>query len=230
MGNLIRISTWISDPIHATRHWRNQERTRLICPQCGNCRRDLYPEPLNVELKQWPSLRLSDGVVFGGMDIFHRDFIGQIRKYLDDFVFGKCFGPDGRLIDEYVTCYTRERIPVRGGKGSKYRICNTCGAIPSGYIEPRHVLSSYLYGASVYQDYQTAILVDEAIVKSLDFSKWPDADLQKVEIRDEPLDEQHLPCDPHWVIEKYSKNYWKYSIDKEVADKIGMEFANRSGP
>ena len=201
--HLIEISTTISDPIHATKRWRDEERPRLVCPQCESIRRDLYPAPLNVELKRWPSLRLCDHVVLAGMDIFHLDFISQIREHLTNFVLGKCFGPDGRLIEEYVTCYTRTRIVVRGAKGSEYRICNTCGAIPSGYMEPRHVLSSYLYGASVYQDYHTALLVDEAIIQSLDFSKWPDAELQKTEIREEPLDEQNLPCDPPSVVEKY---------------------------
>jgi hypothetical protein len=225
--HLIKIGTIISDPIHATKRWRDEERPHLTCPQCERIRRDLYPLPLNVELKKWPNYRLCDYVWLGGMYIFHHAFMNHILEHLGSFVLGKCFGPDGRLIDEYVTCYTKARIVVRGAEGSKYRICNTCGAIPSGYIEPRHVLNSYLYGAKVYQDYHTALLVDEAIIEDLDFSKWPDAELKKVEIREEPLDEQNLPCDPPSVVEKYPKNYWQYSIDKEIADKIRTEFALR---
>ena len=115
---------------------------------------------------------------------------------MDKFSIGKCHLPNGQIIEEYVTCYTNTYIIERGDARSQYEICDTCGSItPIGWRGRQYTLRSYLTDAVVYEDAFNNLYIDEELALQLDFSPWPDADLETIEVREEPMDGQKLPCD-----------------------------------
>ena len=223
MNTLYNISTNHPDPIHTLPAWGEKAVGKIMCPICKSIKRSWYPKPIDIVLQDNPDHRLCGGVCWIGVKIFHKDFINQILPYLNAFVCGKTLGPDGKVIDEYVTCYTNKRIVVRGGKGSEYNTCDECGTWSKGFVEPQYVLRDYLTDARIYQDRHSSLIIDEKLANELDFSPWPDADLEPIAIVDEPLDKQHLPFDPPEIIRKYPEAKW-IKITKESVEKGKQDF------
>ena len=197
MKVLLELSTNHPDATHATKEWILNERGKIICPECNSINRAWYPRPVDVVLRWHPGHMVTSIICLAGSRIFHKDFIDQIGSHLASFVTGKCLLPNGTVINDYVTCYTNQWIVKRGGKGSVYRECQTCGAIyPSGEVGPQYTLRAYLSGAPIHQDAITSLYLDEDLAMELDFSPWPDAELDPIAVRDVPIDNRRLLCDP----------------------------------
>lgn len=193
--------------LHSTKEWMRYEKENYVCKSkvlCNKLDRTIYPKSIDVVIKELPETRILYSRVFGSIAaIHHVDFINQIRTKMDGFVFGKCYLPDKTLVEEYVTCYSKDVIVIRGAYGSKYIQCVDCKSIVSAK-EPIYVLERYLTGASVYQDAIQGLYIDGNLAMELDFSPWPDLELEPIPIRDKPVDKQKLICDPDnpdWEVE-----------------------------
>ena len=198
MNKLLLLGSTNPDPTHATNQWRAQASGSIVCPQCCKLLPSWHPKPIDIQLSEYTPGTVSGGVAFTSVRIFHRELIRQIFDYLtNEFVLGKCFDENNNHVEEYVTCYTRSPIVMRGNERSEYRTCSICKAIwPNGWEGKQYTLRSYLSNARIYQNYSSAMFIDEALCEQLDLSLWNDVDLKTIAIRDEPLDGQHLPCDP----------------------------------
>lgn len=200
MEFLMKLSSDHPEPVHATREWLREQKGRIICRECNLINPLWYPRPIDVMLQRRPPGKITGGIWWTAVDVFHIGFVAQIHDHLTEFVFGKCYDAKGSLIEDYVTCYTNQHIMQRGAPDTLYRTCNTCGTTwPSGYVGPQYILRHTLTGAKVYQNCSSRMYLDEALCYQLDFSPWPDVDLEPIEIRDEPLDGKVLPGDPAHV-------------------------------
>jgi hypothetical protein len=200
MKNLMKLCSNHPDPIHAANDWRKDAKGTLFCPRCSRIYRRLYPKPINVVLKRHPGNRISAGVWCTGIRIFHSDFLEQIKDYLQDFILGKCYDANGKLIEDFMTCYHKKYLVIRGVAGSTYTICPACnevGPIPGDF--PHYIPRFYLTDSKIYQNSSCSMLLDEELVKQLDVSYWPDAEFDTIPIRDNPIDGQVLPIDPGYV-------------------------------
>jgi hypothetical protein len=194
---LIEISTNHPDPVHATPAWRHKAYGTVLCHECHRIDRKKFPLPCDVVLLNHPGNRIISGIWYTNIEIVSAKFIEQLSEYLTGFALGKCLTPKGDVIDEYVTCYGKDYLIVRGDKRNQYKICGTCNMISSGgWDGPRYILRSYLRNTYVYQSSCGSIFLDEKLAIKLDFSPWPDSELIPIAIRDEPLDGQVLPIDP----------------------------------
>ena len=193
--------------LHSTKEWMRYEKKNYVCKSkilCNKLDRTIFPNPIDVVIKKVPETKIICSAVFGCVaTIYHIDFINQIRSKMDGFVFGKCYLPDKTLVKDYVTCYSKDVIVIRGAYGREYFQCADCKSIVSAK-DPVYVLERYLTGASVYQDAIQGLYIDEDLAMELDFSSWPDAELEPVPIRDKPVDKLRLICDPKnpdWEVE-----------------------------
>lgn len=192
MERLVIVSSRIDESVFPTREWIESEKGRSRCASCGTVNRSRFPEPFDMVLSAAPPHCVSDS--FFRIKIYHREFINQISEYLRDFTLGKCVLSDGRILDDYVTQYSRRYILIRGNKHSKYVVCDNCGTVrPHGWYGRQYVLRSYLTESRIYQTPFNQLCIDEELAMQIDFSPWPDADLETIEIRDEPMDEQDPP-------------------------------------
>jgi len=216
MKYLFEINSNHPDPVHATISWRTNAEKNILCLACKKIRPSWYPRPIDVVLKDVSSHIIMGGVWWVGINIFHTKFIEIIKEYLTDNVLGKCHNTKGNIIDEYLTCYSNKIIVVRGDKKRKYRVCPECGSILShAPRRKKYILNTYLSDARIYQDGISYMYIDEELAMNIDFSPWPDAELEPIEVRDEPLDGQHLPGDPPELIEKYPEKKWVYGPTAE---------------
>jgi hypothetical protein len=200
MNKLVKIMTNHPDPVHATSEWRWKFKGKLLCSECLRINCSGFSQTFDVVLENHPGHRIEGGVWDTGINIFHVNFIEQLYDYLSEYTIGRCLDKSGKVISDYVTCYGKSYILVRGDKKSKYWTCKTCGAIAqSGWSGPQYVLRSYLSDSRIYQDASCRMFIDEELASQLDFSPWPDAELEPIAIRDEPIDGQVLPIDPGYV-------------------------------
>jgi len=197
MENLLILISSHPDPIHATKQWRKQARGGILCPECTSIRRSQFPTPVDIVLRERPEQTICEPIWWTGVSIFHRDFIEQIRKHMGRFTFGKCFLEDGTVVEEYVTCYSRDYIVIRGTAESEYGICSTCGTTTSMGHFPHCIPEFYLKYGPIYQDGSGNMLIDEALFCEMELSPWRGLfEFDRIPVRPEPLDGQHLPIDP----------------------------------
>jgi len=198
MTIIYELSSEFDDLPHATREWRQHEKEYYKCKICQKLNRiKLYPAQIDVAVKEMTSDKaIYMAVWYAKATLFHIQFIEQIRSYMDDYVFGKCYLPDGSLIKEYVTCYKKDFIVIRGTCGTEYYECLECRSVGSIVEGPKYVLRSYLKEKKIHQDSIQHLYIDESVINSIDFSPWPDVVLEPIEVRDEPVDQRRLICDP----------------------------------
>jgi hypothetical protein len=191
INRLVKIGTNHSQSVIMTGKWRLKERGIVFCENCESIICTRFPKPIDAEITPHPK-NCIQVKISGGISIYHTDFIAQIRKYMDKFSIGKCHLPNGRVVEEYITCYTDTYIVERGDKQSEYDICDKCGSIaPAGWSGRQYTLRSYLTDEDAFNE----LYIDGELALQLDFSPWPDADLETIDVRNEPMDGQKLPCD-----------------------------------
>ena len=194
MERLVIINSKNDEAVFASKDWRASSQGRSYCQSCVTVNRMRFPVPFDIILSAIPDYRISGDVLLTCLRIYNKKFVEQIKEYLGDFTIGRCFSADGELVDEYVTLYSKRYILIRGNKKSKYVRCEECGTVrPHGWYGRQYVLRSYLTESRVYQSPFNELCIDEELAMKLDFSAWPDANLETIEIRDEPMDEQEPP-------------------------------------
>jgi hypothetical protein len=198
MQLLYRLNSNSYFPIHTTGQWREEAIGIVMCPQCSSVDLSRFPEPIDIVLNDYPTGIVGGGVFFTGVSIFHTNLIRQMQDVLpqSEFALGRCLDADGRLIEEFLTCYSRAFIVRRGQVGSRYKVCTGCGAIETIARMPHYIPRFYLSHLHVYMDRVCRMYLSDTLVRSLDFSQWPDVDLKAVPIQDDVVDGQHLPLDP----------------------------------
>ena len=205
MSIIYEITSNDEEWLHTTKEWRRFERDNYKCKNkaCNKLERNLFPKSIDAVIKKVPMQRLVCSGIFDSMaNIYHVDFISQIRPHMEGFVFGKCFLPDGTVVKDYVTCYSKDFVVIRGSIGSSYIECAECGNIVGHPAkEPRYVLRRYLKERKVYQDAIMSLYLDEDLAMKLDFSPWVKTELEPIPICDKPVDRRRLLCDtetPDW--------------------------------
>jgi hypothetical protein len=142
-----------------------------------------------------------------GVPVYRRDFVEQICGHLADYALGKCLTPEGEMLNEYVTLYLRHCVTMRGDRQTVYKPCRSCGSVWSDLVmvfpgRPAYLLRHQLTGGLVYQARSSFLFLAEELVDRIDWSPFPDARLDAVEVRDTPLDGRRLPGDPDWEATK----------------------------
>jgi hypothetical protein len=198
MKNLKMVCSNHPDPIHSTGEWRRKAYGSILCKECHLLNRNIFPEPIDVTLNERPQFRITGGVWWTGVRIFHKSFLEQIKEKIEDFVIGRCFDKDGNLITDFVTCYSKDYIVIRGQKGSKYEICNECNTIsPIPGINPHYIPRFYLTNSLIYMDSDCSMYIEENLAKKINFTPWTDLEFETIPIIDKPVDGQILPIDPY---------------------------------
>lgn len=169
-----------------------------FCPWCRNIDRSRYPAPVDVGILEIPE-RITCGIVYPfGAYVFCASLVERLHEDLvaSGFVFGKCLDSDGDVIEDYVTCYPKDYIVLRGNAATKYYICEECGAVDSTVHGFPYVLRRQLTDATIYQRTSGRVYVADEIAMDVDWGQWPDLELRLTRILDKPIDGQRLPGDP----------------------------------
>jgi len=186
-----------SHSIIADVEWLDGARGSSLCHKCKAIDRSKYPTPVAVVVRA-----IARGLHFGpvaqsGVFIFHKRLIDDIWLHLADYVIGEC--RDARGPTDFVTCYSKKYVVLRGNATAQYPICAVCGSVFSDFGPAPYVMARDLMGGGVYQDVQCVIMLEDEVVRCVDWKRFPDRDLRPVGIRETPLDGRRLPGDPDWA-------------------------------
>jgi hypothetical protein len=176
-----------------------------LCPECLHVDRSRYPQPFDVVIESLPASleepHLKEirqvSLFFANIPftIWRRDFIDTLREEMSGMVIGQCVLPDGSEVSEYVTCYSKNYVILRGNRQSRYRICPRCGCNASEiHNSPWYLLSKDIQGGPIYQDSECRLYVDPEIqVRHPFLTKQFNISLVWTSVRDAPVDGQCLP-------------------------------------
>lgn len=197
----VRVGTHFEDippqVISPDLEWCRQAQGRSVCKQCSCVDRRFYPMPVDIVLKDVPREDQTSVLVdTTNITIWKKEFVERLSQYQNGFTLGRCFTPDGKIIGDYVTCYLKRCITIRGNRQSRYQLCPACGAIIS-HVEPgpRYVLEKELDNSRVYQDALCRFYVTEDVVDDFE-EPMEDVAFDGVSVRQQPADGQQLPGDP----------------------------------
>lgn len=184
--------------------WLHRTEGELYCRECRTMNRRLYPKPIDVVLQCVPPRTWSEGILFRvAIPVFRSDFAKLIVNECPRMVIGTCRLTNGQIVKDYVTMYREKWVLMRGDRATKTRVCHVCGSVWTDLVmvfpgRPAYLLRHQLSDESVYQDCSGSLLLQDNLVRRIDWSRFPDMRLQQVSVRDTPLDGKQLPGDPDW--------------------------------
>jgi len=172
-------------PVMPDNSWLRTMLDDIICSKCLSIDRSQYPRPFNVVLTEMPSRRTCDVIAGTSITLFHKQFVSLFSSDMQEYVFGCCFSSDGSLLNDYVTCYSKHYIMLRGNQHAYYWKCGCCGKIHSEPKNgPRYVLRHDLSNSMLYQDARCCIYLTESLAMNLYLEQWDDIKLIGVPIRE----------------------------------------------
>jgi hypothetical protein len=177
--------------------WARSERGRLFCPNCLIVRQELYPQPVDMYLHQLPN-GTSYGSVFGAcVGVIHRALYEELTPHLSHLARGRCFWENGSPLDDYYSVYHADRICIRGDSTGIPYVCKVCRSILDACTDDPYVLRSELPDYEVFQDRICSLYVSEDLAERVDWTRFPDIELVRIEVRDELQ-----PDDPRPAVEE----------------------------
>src|SRR5690606_15023802 len=121
-----------------------------------------------------------------------------LRKLLpegpEEFLhLGRVLGPDNKPHSDVATFIGHKMVLIRGGPKSTFRSCPECGRIWYSPVGKRYVLKRDVDQASVLDAWFGTLVVVEQVAQRIIGTKWKNLDIQKLELRDEPVDGLQIP-------------------------------------
>jgi hypothetical protein len=125
-----------------------------------------------------------------GLALARRTFLMQfgwarIQEYLN---LGDVYGPEGNLMDDWVTFIGKHKLFIRGSKSAQHRVCSECGrdlyfAMGKTYLYPEPAT-----GIELFQSHLWGLVLPETIVKGLGIDKPKGVWVERLEVLSKPLD------------------------------------------
>lgn len=173
----------------------SKARQTWFCQGCGGIRRN--DAPIDVRLAYGPELKESP--------LSHVIYLGLIWKpFLEIFdsaavqrelLLGRAFGPDGSVLENWLTFHGRHEVIIRGSREAGYRICDLCGrtvyfAMGKRFLYPAPPADVELLSAGA-----GCLVLPESAFARLDLAKWrKKVYIEPVAVPDTPLDGLVLPA------------------------------------
>jgi hypothetical protein len=152
--------------------WEREHQPALFCSGCARVRNVIFPQPIDVRLRQLPADTVISSVFPTGVGVIHQEFLRVLRPHMPRFAIGRCFDVAGAALPDYATYYTPDLTVERTDEG-RYHECPDCGSIRTAGDSVGFVTEDTINGRQVLQWFTTALLVDPELVKQVDRSRLP---------------------------------------------------------
>lgn len=171
-------------------------RSKCYCGQgCGLVRPRCYGRSVSIPLDRRPRGLTHPAPM---ALIVRRDLLDFVSPHLAGHIVGSAvWALSGEPIAEYATVYTiaSKSIYLRGGPGSRYRVCSWCG-LPSLQYDPArrpYITQSQLDGRRAYQMRGSDSIVVTAELRDEIAAAGFVAEWQAYPVRGEAVDGQSFP-------------------------------------
>lgn len=191
--NFYQLSSKSPNPETPDKKWFEEAKRTILCKGCSSAR--VTEQAINVVLQTKPA-RSSINFVHGvhvhiaEVSLLETLFPAGPEKLLS---LGKVYGPNLTMSSEFRTIMAKNRILVRGSERSTFRVCPECHRIWYSAIGKRYVLNRDVGDATVFETQSGNLLVEESIARRVIDGKWRNLVVQKLELRDEPVDGLDVP-------------------------------------
>lgn len=177
--------------LHLTREAYNKARNTWLCTGCASPKPDVRKVDLVIEDMESAPENLPLNFHFGsGVGVARKDFLFSLGKeeVERELCLGQVFGPEGQLLDDWVTFMGKHRIIVRGTKHAGARICEECGrqiyfALGRRYLYPRPP-----EGISIFDQGSSGLVVTEVLVGRVKLNQWRGLSCLKLPVLTAPRD------------------------------------------
>ena len=116
------------------------------------------------------------------LERFPRDIVAR------DLHTGPVYGPDGRLLRDWVTFRGRKRVFVRGSKHATARKCPECGRDIYFAMGKKYLSPSPPDDTTLFESDGCGLVLAFEVFRTLDLGKWKKLEVCKLKILDPPPD------------------------------------------
>ncbi len=191
--NFYQLSSNSKNPETPDETWFEESKRRLCCERCSSAR--VTGQPIDVVLQTKPDRSALNFVHGVHIHISEKSFLNTLFPEGPEKVLGlgKVFGPTREVASGFVTIMSRDRILVRGDERSTFRICPQCHRIWYSAIGKRYILKADIRDAFVFESQSGNLVVAEPIARRVIGGKWKNLVIQKLGLRDAPIDGLDIP-------------------------------------
>ncbi len=199
--------------VYADNEWGDSVSGKLYCRSCGRVRRDLYPRPIDIRVRQLRPGRSIGSSFLLVIGFIHRRLLARLAEHLTGFAIGDVYDLTGAKLEDHRTFYSANYIIDRRSGDSEIRQCLICGEIRCLGNGDRYVLKHQLGYQHVYQDAISTTYVDEWVAARVNWREFRDIELLPVPVFDEPpKGAWRLPGDPDWPAMGIPCKEWKSKV------------------
>jgi hypothetical protein len=188
-----QLSSKSGDPETPDKKWLANAEASLLCRSCRAPRHS--NAGIDVMIQGVPdrsALNFVPGICVGvGLSRFLRKLLPEgPEEFLH---LGRVLGSDNKPHSDVATFIGHKTVLIRGGPKSTFRSCPECGRIWYSPVGRRYVLRRDVEQASVLDAWFGTLVVVEEVAQRIIGTKWKNLDIQKLELRDEPVDGLQIP-------------------------------------
>lgn len=187
------LSTKTKNPASPDPQWFAQAQGSLLCKGCCSPRATTHA--VDVVLQRLPddsALNFVQGVCVAIATVpFLRALLPEgPEKYL---YLGKVFDSEKSEVPAVLSVMGHKTVLIRGGEKSSFRVCQDCGRVWYSPVGKRYVLKRDVGETEVLDAWFGSLVVSEVVAQRLTEGKWKNLVVQKLEVRDEPVDGLDIP-------------------------------------
>jgi len=194
MMNFYQLSSKSPSPETPDKGWLAEAQITLLCKGCNAPR--MTTDGIDVTIQGVPdksALNFVPGICVGVAAVrFLRSLLPEgPAQFLR---LGRVFDSDKRESPDAVTFIGQKSVVIRGGPKSTFRACQDCGRVWYSPVGKRYVLRRDVGDASVLDAWFGTLVVSDAVAQRVIGGKWKNLAIQKLEVRDEPVDGLEVPA------------------------------------
>jgi hypothetical protein len=189
MNTFYKLSSTTMNPCTMVKSGYEQARKTWLCTGCAFPRPDTKVVDAAIQEKEPDNVALN--FIGGcGLGIVRKDFLlalgeDTVREHLH---LGSVGGPDGRLLEDWVTFVGRHRIIVRGSKNAGVRLCSECGRTVYFAIGQLYLYPKPPYGVSIFDAGNGGLVVTGELVGRVKLNSWRKLDCTRLPVLEAPRD------------------------------------------
>ena len=161
-----------------------------ICKSCNgplpHCR------SIDVTLEHTTGIDKPLTFVAGGFPgIMCRDLLQRLDPEViqRDLFLGRVFGPNGKLLDQWVTFHGRRTLIIRGTQHAGHRVCDMCHRVLYFATGLRYLFLAPPADATIFESDLSGLIFPAAMYHKIDLGKWrKKIHADELQVVDEPLD------------------------------------------
>ena len=194
MMDFYQLSSKSPSPETPDKGWLAEAQRTLLCKSCNAPR--MTTNGIDVTIQGVPdksALNFVPGICVGVAAV--RFLRALLPEGAAEFLrLGKVFDSNRRELPDVVTFMGYKTVVIRGGPKSGFRLCPECGRICYSPVGKRYVLRRNVGDASVLDAWFGTLVVSDPVAQRVIGGKWKNLVVQKLEVRDEPVDGLDVPA------------------------------------